>query len=188
MKRGLRFRFLPYAIVIAVAGCASLGDPRVNVPQYKTLVVRDFDNAAGNALPSRIHRDLPDAVITHLTQCYPGAFDKIVRSGSGAAQELVVDGVVTEYNLGRPAMGHAGSIFGKGSAIFKADVSFYDGQNGQQLMLAKGDWAYRYGGVKGAIWSVGDLLHASGASVADLIAQKRGATRRMTQECAKYEQ
>lgn len=188
MKRGLLLRFFLCATVAAVAGCASLevvkADPRINASQYKTLVIGDFDNAIGNALPSRVQNDLPNAVIAHLTECYPGAFEKFARSGGSSAEELVIRGTITEYQEGNRALRFVAA--GLGSAKVAADLSFYDGQTGQQLMLAKGNWVYRYGGIAGAIGGIDDLVQSSGASVADLIAEKRGATKKEKQGCAKY--
>jgi hypothetical protein len=143
MKRALKFRSLLCLIVAVLAGCASLkvvkADPRITSQQFTTLVVADFENAVGAALPSRVQQDMSEAVIAHLNECYPGAFKKIVRSGGGDAEELVIRGTITDYQEGNRALRFM--LAGLGSAKVAADVSFYDGQNGQGLRVAKGDWS-----------------------------------------------
>lgn len=192
MKSALRFHALLSAAAIAAAGCASVAvvkeDPRIKDQQFRTLVVADFDNAIGSALPARVQQDLPGAVVAHLNQCYPGAFDTVVRTGHGSAGELLIRGTVLEFQAGNRALRFLAGPYGAGTAKFAADVAFYDGQTGQQLMVAKGDWVYRQGGVLGAIGGIDDLVQTSGADVADLIAEKRGATRSEKQGCYKYGQ
>lgn len=177
---------------VAVVGCASVAvvkeDPRIKDPQYRTLVVADFENAIGDALPAKARQDLPGAVVAHLNQCFPGAFDRVVRSGHGSAGELVIRGTVTQYQAGNRALRFFAGAYGAGSARFAADVSFYDGETGQQLLVAKGDWVYKFGGVVGAVGGIDDLVQTSGADVADLIAEKRGVIRAETQGCSKYGQ
>lgn len=192
MKCALAFRFWLCAIAVAVTGCASVAvvkeDPRIKAQQYRTLVVADFENAIGNALPAGVQKALPDAVIAHLTECYPGAFDRFLRTGQGSAEELMIRGTVTEYQAGSRALRFLAGPYGAGNAKFAADVSFYDGQTGQQLMVAKGDWVYKFGGIAGAIGGIDDLVQSSGADVADLIAEKRGANKSEKQGCDKYGQ
>lgn len=190
MAGALMLRVWLCVIAVAAVGCASVAvvkeDPRIKDQQYRTLVVADFENAIGNALPAQVQQKLPSAVIAQLNHCYPGAFDKVVRTGGGAAGELVIRGTVTEYQAGNRALRFLAGPYGAGNAKFAADVAFYDGQTGKQLMVAKGDWVYRHGGVIGAIAGIDDLVQSSGADVADLIAEKRGATRSEKQGCAKY--
>jgi hypothetical protein len=185
MKRMPRFWSLPCLIVVALTGCTSLtvvkADPQFNAQRYTTLVVGDFENVAGNAPPFLVQQNLPEAVIAHLKECYAGAFERIVRSGSGNAEELVIRGSVTEYQEGNRALRFLAA--GLGSAKIAADVSFYDGQSGQQLMLAKGDWVLRPGGLVGAALGIDDVVRSAGAQIADLIAEKRGATKMDTQAC-----
>jgi hypothetical protein len=192
MKCVLRFHVWLSVIAVAAAGCASVAvvkeDARIKNQQYRTLVVSDFENAIGDALPARVQQDLSGAVVVHLNQCYPGAFDKVVRTGQGSAGELIVRGTVTEYQAGNRALRFFAGAYGAGGAKFAADVAFYDGQTGQQLMAAKGDWVYKFGGIVGAIGGIDDLVQTSGADVADLIAEKRGATRSEKQGCLKYGQ
>lgn len=192
MKCALAFQFWLSVVAVAAAGCASVAvvkeDPRVKDQQYRTLVVADFENAIGDALPAQVRQDLPGAVVAHLNQCYPGAFDTVVRTGQGSAGELVIRGIVTAYQAGSRALRFFAGAYGAGGAKFAADVSFYDGQTGQRLMVAKGDWVYRFGGIVGAIGGIDDLVQASGADVADLIAEKRGATRSEAGPCAKLGQ
>jgi hypothetical protein len=186
MKCALMFPlWLCVTAAMAIGGCASLGDARISARQYRTLVVADFENAIGKALPTRVHQELPGAVIAHLNRCYSGAFDQILRAARGTADEVVIRGTVTDFQAGNRNLQYAGSIFGLGTAKFAVDVSFSDGQNGQPLGLAKGEWEYRYGGVKGSVWGMDDLVRSAGANVADLIAEKRGATRQEATGCAK---
>ena len=55
----------PLPVVKAEAG--------VNFQRYTTLVVKDFQNGVGDALPPRVLQELPEAVMAHLNECYPGA-------------------------------------------------------------------------------------------------------------------
>ncbi len=176
-------------LVFVVSGCAAdlkvvRADPRINSKEYTTLVVGEFGNAVGDALPSRVQRDLSEAVIVHLDECYPGAFRKIARSGSGYAEELVIRGTITEYREGNRFLRLM--VAGVGSAKFAVDVSFFDGRSGQQLMLARGDWVLRVGGVAGAIVGMDEVVRSAGARIADTIAEKRGATKKDTQACSAY--
>ena len=192
MTWALTCRLWPCVMAVAMVGCASVAvvkeDPLIKAQQYRTLVVADFENAIGNALPPRVQQELPGAVIAHLTQCYPGAFDGVARTGHGSAGELLIRGTVLEFQAGNRALRFLAGPYGAGTAKFAADVAFYDGQTGQQLMVAKGDWVYRQGGVLGAIGGIDDLVQTSGVDVADLIAEKRGATRSEKQGCYKYGQ
>ncbi len=179
-------------VAVALAGCAPVAvvkeDPRIKDQQYRTLVVADFENAIGDALPRRVQQELPGAVIAHLNQCYPGAFDTVVRTGRGSAGELVIRGTVTDFQEGNRALRFLAGPYGAGNAKFAADVAFYDGQSGQQVLVAKGDWVYKHGGIFGAIAGIDDLVQTSGADLADLIAERRGATRSEKQGCYKYGQ
>jgi hypothetical protein len=180
------------AMAVAVTGCASVAvvkeESGIEDQRYRTVVVADFENTIGNALPVKVQQELPAAVVAHLNQCYPGAFDKVSRAGQGAPGELLIRGTVTAYQAGNRALRFFAGAYGAGGAKFSADVAFYDGQTGQQLLVAKGDWTYRYGGISGAIGGIDDLVQSSGADVADLIAEKRGATKSEKQGCFKYGQ
>ena len=188
MIRVLRLQVMLCVIVAALTGCASLKvvkvDPRITSQQYSTLVVADFENSVGAALPSRVQQDMSEAVVVHLNECYPGAFEKIVRSGSGYAEELVIRGSITEYQEGNRALRFL--LAGLGSARVAADVSFHDGRSGEELMVAKGDWVFEYGGLMGAVVGIDDVVRSAGARIADLIADKKGATKKDTEACRTY--
>lgn len=47
---------------------------------YTTLVVKDFQNAVGDALPGEALTQIPGAVVAHLKECYPKAFTRIERA------------------------------------------------------------------------------------------------------------
>jgi hypothetical protein len=179
-------------IAVASAGCASVAvvkeDSRIKDQQYRALVVVDFENGVGNALPAQVQQKLPGAVVAHLNQCYPGAFDRVARTGHGSAGELLIRGTVLEFQAGNRALRFLAGAYGAGTAKFAADVAFCDGQTGQQLMVAKGDWVYKFGGIIGAIGGIDALVQTSGADIADLIAEKRGANRSEKQGCYKYGQ
>ena len=102
----------------------------------------------GESLPPRVLQELPEAVMAHLNECYPGAFGKIDRTASGSADELVVGGTITEYREGSRFA--RAMLIGLGSAKFASDVSFVDGQTGRELTQAKVDLLWAMGGLVGA--------------------------------------
>jgi len=81
-------------------GSKSDAEAGVNFQRYTTLVLKDFQNGVGDALPARVLQDLPEAAMAHLNECYLGAFGKIERTATGSAEELVVGGTITEYREG----------------------------------------------------------------------------------------
>src|SRR5512146_3221988 len=48
-------------VAVALAGCAPVAvvkqDPRIKDQQYRTLVLADFENAIGDALPPRVQQE-----------------------------------------------------------------------------------------------------------------------------------
>jgi hypothetical protein len=186
MSRSNRYRGLPVVVgllwLAALWGCAATplqvvkSEAGGNFRRYTTLVVRDFQNGVGEALPSRVLQEVPDAVVAHLNECYPGAFGKIDRAVSGSADELVVGGTVTEYREGSRFA--RAMLIGLGSAKFATDVSFIDGQSGRELTQAKVDLLWAMGGLVGASQGIEDLIEKAGRQIADAIAEKKGAVKR----------
>ncbi len=166
----------------AIWGCAATplqvvkAESGVNFQRYTTLVVRDFQNGVGDALPPRVLQELPEAVVAHLIECYPQAFSKIERTASGSAEELVVGGTITEYREGSRFA--RAMLIGLGSAKLASDVSFVDGQSGQQLTQAKVDLLWAMGGLVGASQGMEDLIEKAGRQIADAIAEKRGVAKK----------
>ncbi len=170
-------------VMPAIWGCAATplqvvkAEAGVNFQRYTTLVVKDFQNGVGDALPPRILQDLPEAVMAHLNECYPKAFGKIERSASGSAEELVVGGTITEYREGSRFA--RAMLIGLGSAKIASDVSFIDGQTGRELTKAKVDLLWAMGGLIGASQGIEDLIEKAGRQIADAIAERRGAAKRV---------
>jgi len=166
-----------------MSGCAATplqvvkAEAGVDFRRYTTLVVKDFQNGVGDALPPRILQDLPEAVVAHLNECYPKAFGKIERTTSGSSEELVIGGTITEYREGSRFA--RAMLIGLGSAKFASEVSFVDGQSGKELTKAKVDLLWAMGGLVGASQGIEDLVEKAGKQIADAIAEKRGAAKRV---------
>ena len=165
-----------------MSGCAATplqvvkAEAGVDFRRYTTLVVRDFQNGVGAALPPQVLTELPDAVVAHLNECYPKAFGKIERAVSGSAEELVVGGSITEYREGSRFA--RAMLIGLGSAKIASDVAFVDGQTGRDLTHAKVDLLWAMGGLVGASQGIGDLIEKAGRQIADAIAEKRGVAKK----------
>ena len=101
----------------------------------------------------------------------------IERIASGSAEELVVGGAITEYREGSRFA--RAMLIGLGSAKFASDVSFLDGQSGRELTKAKVDLLWAMGGLVGASQGIEDLIEKGGRQIADAIAEKKGATKRV---------
>jgi hypothetical protein len=145
------------------------------------LVVQDFKNGAGDALPPQVLTELPEAVVAHLNECYPQAFGKIERTASGSAEELVIGGTITEYREGSRFA--RAMLIGLGSAKLASEVSFIDGQSGRELTKAKVDLLWAMGGLIGASQGIEDLIEKAGRQIADAIAEKRGVAKKQTEKC-----
>jgi hypothetical protein len=159
----------PLQVVKAEAG--------VDFKRYTTLAVKDFQNGAGEALPPQVLQELPQAVVAYLNECYPAAFGKIERMPSGSAEEVIVSGTITEYREGSRFA--RAMLIGLGSAKFASDVSFIDGRSGRELTKAKVDLLWAMGGLVGASQGIEDLIEKAGRQIADAIAEKKGARKRV---------
>ena len=126
-----------------MSGCAATplqvvrAEAGVDFKRYTTLVLKDFQNGVGDALPPRILQDLPEAAMAHLNEGYPGAFGNIERTASESTEELVVGGIITEFREG--SRFRRATLAGLGTAKFASDVAFVDGQSGKELTMAKVD-------------------------------------------------
>jgi hypothetical protein len=119
-------------LLLLIGGCAATplqvvkAEPAVDFRRYTTLVVEDFQNGVGDALPLRVLQELPQAVIAHLNACYPGAFSRIVQTPSGSPEELIVGGTITEY---REKIWY--DLYDR--VKFTSEVTFVDGQSGREF-------------------------------------------------------
>lgn len=104
----------------------------VDLQRYATLVVKDFQNGVGDALPPRLLQELPEAVMTHLNACYPLTFSKIARTATGSAEELVVEGTITERR-------QDGLEESRPSGGLLSVVTLEDGQSGKVLLQINGE-------------------------------------------------
>ena len=179
------------AVIAALVGCAPVS-PAFQLKfeeatgadagrKYTTLVVKEFENDVGEGVPPGLLRELPEAVIARLNECYPQAFEKIGRKTSGSPGELVVSGTITEYDEGnRFARFMIGG--GAGSSKLAVDISLAD-PSGTVLTRAEGRWVYAIGGWIGAVGGMVTLVDLiAGIEIADGIAQIQGA--RMAAKCA----
>ena len=111
-------------------------EPRVSLRPYTTLVVKDFQNAVGDALPREAVTQLPEVVIAHLKECYPSAFAKFERTASGSTEELVLEGSITGYEEGS---GLARALIGAMPVRLISTVSLADGKANRKLKEVKVD-------------------------------------------------
>lgn len=135
-----RLRILPgLLILLALWGCAAAPlqvvktESEVNLQRYTTLVVKDFHNDVGDALPPGLLQELPEAVIAHLNACYPGGFSRIERTATGSSEELVVAGTITEER------DDGGEESRPGDAKLLSKVTVEDGESGRVLMQIGGE-------------------------------------------------
>lgn len=104
----------------------------VDLQRYATLVVKDFQNGVGDALPPGLLRELPETVMTHLNACYPLTFSKIPRTATGSAEELVMGGTITERR-------QDGLEESRPSGGLLSVVTLEDGQSGKVLLQINGE-------------------------------------------------
>ena len=149
----------------------------IDFQRYTTLAVRDFHNGVGDLLPRRVLQELPEAVMARLNECYPMAFEKIERMSSGSADELVIEGTITDYREGSRFA--RAMLIGLGSARLTSEVSFVDGQSGRQLTQAKVDLLWAMGGLVGASQGIEDLIDKGGKQIADAIGERRGLVKKV---------
>lgn len=75
-RRGVLLGLL---VLPALWGCRAIPvqvikpEGEVDLQRYATLVVKDFRNSIGDALPPGLLQELPESVMTHLNACYPSA-------------------------------------------------------------------------------------------------------------------
>lgn len=105
----------------------------VDLQRYTTLVVKDFQNDVGDALPPGLLQELPEAVMTHLNACYPLTFSKIESTATGSTEELVMEGTIIEEpeDSGEESKPRRTRLLGK--------VTLKDEQSGSVLMQIKGE-------------------------------------------------
>lgn len=139
--RRLRCRLgvlLGLLVLPALWGCRAIPlqvitpEGEVDLRRYATLVVKDFQNSVGDALPPGLLQELPEAVMAHLNACYPLTFSKITRTATGSSEELVMEGTITEKRQddleeSRPSGG------------LLSVVTLEDGQSGKVLLQINGD-------------------------------------------------
>jgi hypothetical protein len=182
-------RFVGLPLIAVLFGCAPVSpafqlkldktEEAAGLKKYTTLVVKDFENDAGEGVPSRVRQDLPEAVIAQLNECYPQAFEKITRKTSGSPEELVVSGTITEYDEGNRFARLM--IAGRGSARLVVDVSLGDA-SGRELTRGEGRWVFAMGGLVGAAVGMGNLVQAAGSEIADGVAKTLGV--KMAAKCS----
>lgn len=96
----LKLHVYPFSILRLTCSRSPRGKLGSIFSGYTTLVVKNFQNGVGDALPPRALQDLLEAVVVHLNECYPKAFGKIERMASGSAEELVVlEGLSSERRI-----------------------------------------------------------------------------------------
>ena len=144
-------------------------EPRVSLRPYTTLVVKDFQNAVGDALPREALTKLPEAVVAHLKECYPEAFTRVERAASGSADELVLEGSITGYEEGS---GLARVLIGAMPGGFISTVSLADGKSNRKLKEAKAALAAR--AVGAGLAGVEDLIDDAGVQIAIALADQKG--------------
>lgn len=126
-------------ILPVLLGCRAMplqiakADGEVDLQRYTTLVVKDFQNGVGDALPPGLLQELPEAVTAHLNACYPEGFSRIERTATGSSEELVVVGTITEER-------DDGEEESKpGDAKLLSKVTVEDGESGRVLMQIGGE-------------------------------------------------
>ena len=125
-------------VLPALWGCRAMPlqvikpEGEVDLQRYATLVVKDFQNSVGDALPSGLLQELPEAVIAHLNACYPLTFSKITRMATGSAEELVMEGTITEKR-------QDGLEESRPSGGLLSVVTLGDGQSGKVLLQINGE-------------------------------------------------
>ena len=162
-------------------------EPRVNLRPYTTLVVKDFQNAVGDALPREALTKLPEAVVAHLKECYPKAFIRVERAASGSTDELVLEGSITWYEEG------SGLVPGR----LISTVSLADGKANRKLKEVKVDTQWQsplfLGAItpplmaaglaaglaavlaaKAGLMGVADLIDRAGVQIAIALADQKG--------------
>ena len=107
---------------------------KVTVQDFKTTV-RDQEGKAGAAEVS-----FADRIATEIKKS--GKFSNVGRNGKPDANTLVIDGTITKYEEGKPAL----RLFigmGAGSSFFEADIEFRDGKRMSigKIKVDKNSWA-----------------------------------------------
>jgi hypothetical protein len=166
-------------------------EPRVTLRPYTTLVVKDFQNAVGDALPQAVLQKLPEVVIAHLKECYPSAFAKFERTASGSTEELVLEGSVTGYEEGSWLV-----LVFTGEMPFRliSTVSLADGKTNRKLKEVKVDLGWHSppvffgpiaappgaaalaaaGAVEAGLMGVADLIDEVEVQIAIALADQKG--------------
>ena len=166
-------------------------EPRVSLRPYTTLVVKDFQNAVGDALPREAVTQLPEVVIAHLKECYPSAFAKFERTASGSTEELVLEGSITGYEEGS---GLARALIGAMPVRLISTVSLADGKANRKLKEVKVDTVWQgppvflgpiaalpvaaalaaARAVEAGLMGVADLIDNAGVQIAIALADQKG--------------
>ena len=148
MRRKLSLLAIAGSLILTSCGTtSSLQDPHgatITTPSRKfaKVTVQDFKatilDKEGKAGAAQI--SFADRIATAIKKS--GKFSNVGRNAKPDANTLVIDGTITKYEEGKPAL----RLFigmGAGSSFFEADVEFRDGKRTSigKIKVDKNSWA-----------------------------------------------
>ncbi|MEY4387724.1 MAG: hypothetical protein RLY20_3007 [Verrucomicrobiota bacterium] len=180
-------RYLLLLIIIAASfftGCATqqsksakplkpvTGGP-LDLRRFENITVLSFTDLSHNSDGILAGEQLANDVGERLQLDFPAVFTTTyVNKQQGQSNHVILTGTITTYRPG-DAMARA-MLIGTGSAGLEGTVIFRDGDNGQELMTAKFDKLWAWGGALGASKGITDMMSETAASIAVTAAKAKG--------------
>lgn len=145
--------------------------------RFETLTVLTFTNLSRNAEGIPAGELLARDVEERLRLDFPSVFAITqLNKPSGQSNEVILTGTITTYRPGDPAARMM--LIGLGSAGLEGTVIFRDSGTGQELMTAKFDKLWAWGGALGASKGMSDMMNEAAASIAATAAEAKGWKRK----------
>jgi hypothetical protein len=151
---------------------ATTGGP-LDLRRFDTITVQTFTNLSHNSEGMAAGEQLANDVEERLRLDFPSVFATTqVNKPLGQTNEVILTGTITTYRPGDP-MARA-MLIGMGSAGLEGNIIFRDGATGQELMTAKFDKLWAWGGALGASKGISDMMSETAASIAITAAHAKG--------------
>jgi hypothetical protein len=149
--------------------------PRPDLSSYHTIIINDFsDGVSKDQKDAKIiegGKRFADMIATEIKS--KNAFNKVERNIESTDDALLIDGKITQYEEGNPAM-RAMIGLGAGSSHFDAEVFFKDNKTKKILSDIKVDqMSWALGGIMAATQDVKSHMMAASTKIAsELVAAK----------------
>jgi hypothetical protein len=145
----------------------------VDLQGYNVVTVQPFQIMSAKPEDAEAGVTLANAIAKRLEYDFGGLFQRVrVGEPTGAPDELVVAGRITEYKPGSRTARLLGP--GIGRAVLKGELQVNDAATGRPLEIAPIDKLWAWGHSIGALKGMNDMMEETAASAANMIARAKG--------------